>query len=147
MKAALLILMTILFVTPVFADDDASAREREREFFTFGDGGEDKKAPQNCQAPSKPEFIKKLSLEERLIIATIYRNMVAQPIIENQYCTCDLLYPKFDKALEIFTRDFVPLGLPTNPRSKAGEFTRKFINDEPFSYSKAAHICLSQGVR
>lgn len=146
MKKVLLIMTAILCATPAFAGDDTKARENERKFFTFGDSQPEKQGTQDCHSPKKPDFVEQLPFEERLIIGTIYRNLVSQPIIEQKRCTCDMLYPTYDKTIEIFKRDFVPIGLPTKAGTKESEYTRKFINDEPYPYSKAVSICISQGI-
>lgn len=146
MKKTLLIITAILCATSAFAGDDNKAREQERKFFTFGDHDTDEQNSTICHSPKKPDFIKELSLEERLIIGTLYRTLVSKSIIEQNYCTCDMLYPTYDKAIEVFQKEFVPIGLPTKPGTEESEYTRKFINAEPYSYSKAVHICISQGV-
>lgn len=150
MKKILILLIVSLLAAPALADSTDTDREKDRKFFRFGDSNtkdlDNTGDPRNCKSPKQPEFIKNLSNEERLIIYKIYSNLISKPIIEQHKCTCAMLYPSYDETLNIFEKEFVPLGLPTRNGTLNSDYTRNFINDETYPYAKAVNICISLGV-
>lgn len=146
MKKALLIMTAILCVTPAFADDDATAREKDQKFFTFGNSSTRDRNPNDCQSPKKPDFIAQLPYLERRLIQSVYLTEVANPILQTKTCTCDMLFPTYDHAIEVYKRDFIPIGLSKKLSGPAETYIRKYIETAVENYNLARNMCTEMGI-
>jgi hypothetical protein len=152
MKKALLVLITILSASPAFADDDAAAREKDRQFYSFS-------APPTTNE-EEPITTDKGCLEYRMplwfrnkygnnqgmnVLQDIYNGIVSKDIIEKQTCNCAMLYQKWDQAIAIYEKDYAKL----NPWAAYGTesertLTRLNIKSQT-AITKARKICQMAG--
>jgi hypothetical protein len=150
MKKTLLIVTAILCATPAFAADDTAAREKDRKFFTFGDHApDDTISPtehRDCKSPSKPTFITDLPFSEQRLPQAVYLAEVAKSILSTKTCSCEMLYPTYDHAIEVYKRYFLPMGLPAKPGSKEQAYIGRYIDEASKSYDAAANMCIALGV-
>jgi len=148
MKKALLIVIAILSATPSFAENNAAAREKDRKFFTFGDHAPDDTPNEHrdCRSPSKPTFITDLPFPEQRLPQAVYLAEVAKPILSTKTCSCEMLYPTYDHAIEVYKRDFLPMGLPAKPGSKEQAYIGQYINEASLNYDKARNLCTQMDV-
>ncbi|QWK80880.1 hypothetical protein [Ochrobactrum sp. BTU1] len=156
MKKILLIITAILCATPGYAaadDDDAAGRERDRNFFKFStplntESDETRITDKGCIEHAIPaSFIDKYGNDKGMgILWAINNNIISKEILNSNRCTCEMLYPKWDKAIEIYEKDFAKLDAWAPSGTATNKYLAQYRSHSQENIMQARQICSKMGV-
>jgi hypothetical protein len=154
MKNALLALLVVMAVAPAFAgSSEDDARQREKDFFNFtpqqvtpdDEGGI---TSNGCKWTRIPAWFREKYKDRRgvFILDDIRNTVIGNNVISKDICTCEMLYPAWDEAINIYENEFKDLDVAAPYGSETNVFLRKYSAKSQKLIMTARDICKAAGV-